>query len=64
LQKAPPLEMGKQRQQVGRSNDVKIARPRCLASLRGRADQALVLARRVDCSDEDAPRSRDSPVER
>jgi hypothetical protein len=60
---ARALEMGKQRQQVGRGNDVELARPARLAALRRGADQPLVLRGSMERGEQDAGRRGDAAVE-
>ncbi len=55
--------MGEQRQEVGRGDHIELARPRGFAALRRRADQPLVLRRRVDRGQKHSRRRGDPSVE-
>ena len=60
---ARALEVRQEREQVGRRDHVELASPARLASLRRRANQALVDGRGVDRRQQDAWRAGDAPVQ-
>ena len=60
---ARALEMREKCKKVRRGDDIDLSRPACFASLRRRADQALVDGRGVDRREKYARRPSDPPVE-
>ena len=60
---ARALEMGHEREKVGRRDDLDVARPGRLGALRGRADETHLARRGVEGGEEHAGRGNDAPVE-